>query len=312
MNKRFEGSITDIKPLLVGQAQDEEAQTGVTVILCGKNGAAMGVDVRGASPGTRETDLCLPENSAQCAHAVMLSGGSAFGLNAAAGIMDVLEKEGIGADVGVTRVPIVPAAVIFDLAAGRSDVRPDADMAREAVRNAGKEVLQGAYGAGCGATVGKLVYGSIPARGGVGTASMRLADGCTVAAIVVVNAGGDVFHPHTGERLACGHMSNGEAVSVEQNLFGEIPDLLRFMGLNTTIGVVATDAPLSKAECKRIATCGHDGLARTIRPVHTTMDGDTLFALATGTRAGQYSFVALCAAAAEVTARAVANAVYRE
>lgn len=311
MKERFSGSITDVRPLVVGQTCDEEARTGVTVVLCGEKGATVGVDVRGAAPGTRETDLCAPENTVQAAHAVMLTGGSAFGLNAAAGVMALLEERGIGVDVGVTRVPIVPAAVIFDLATGSSNVRPSAEMARKAAEEANTDVQQGPYGAGCGATVGKMIPGCVPMRSGIGSASIRLAEGFTVAALVVVNACGDVYHPHSGEILACGHLPDGTPMVVEQMLF-QTGETTQAAGQNTTIGIVATDAPLSKAECKRMATCGHDGLARTIRPVHTPMDGDTLFALATAAQEGPYNMTVLCAAAAEAVARATANAVYRE
>ncbi len=302
----YEGQITDVQGILVGQAQNDQAMTGVTVVLAGKEGATVGADVRGAAPGTRETDLCQPENTVDKAHAVVLSGGSAFGLASATGVMAYLEKEKIGVDMGVCHVPIVPAAVVFDLMVGDGHVRPDAAMGMEACKAASDNVQQGAYGAGTGATVGKLVPGVIPAHGGVGTASMKLPGGVTVGAIAVVNACGDVYDLN-GQPIGVGRLPDGTPMPVESVLYGMIPAGKE--GQNTTIGVVATDAVLTKAQAKRLATCAHDGLARTIRPVHTQMDGDTVFALATGKAEAEANLFQLCAAAAEVMARAVVNAV---
>jgi len=314
LKPRFEGSITEVHGIRVGQAEDRKAKTGVTVVLCGREGAVLGADVRGAAPGTRETDLARPGNAVECANAVVLAGGSAFGLAAATGVMEFLEQNEVGFDTGLCRVPIVPAAVLFDLAVGDPYTRPDAAMGLAACRGAAKHVDQGAYGAGCGATVGKLVPGSIPSAGGVGTASITLGCGVTVGAIAAVNACGDIYHPHTGKLLACGRLTDGTPVSCESLLFGSVPapEMLKFPkpGQNTTLVVIATDAPLTKAQSNRLATCAHDGLARTIRPVHTQMDGDTVFALATGRVDAEVNFVQLCAAAAEVTARAVVNALH--
>ncbi|MBR6571860.1 MAG: P1 family peptidase [Clostridia bacterium] len=302
----YEGKITDVKGILVGQAQNEQAMTGVTVVLAGADGATVGADVRGAAPGTRETDLCKPENTVDKAHAVVLSGGSAFGLASATGVMDFLEKQNVGVDMGVCHVPIVPAAVVFDLMVGDAHIRPDAAMGMEACENASADVQQGAVGAGTGATVGKMVPGCIPAHGGVGTAGITLPGGVTVGAIVVVNACGDVFDL-AGKLIGAGRLPDGTPVPVESVLCGAIPAGRE--GQNTTIGVVATDAVLTKAQAKRLATCAHDGLARTIRPVHTQMDGDTIFALGTGRVQTEVNQIQLCAAAAEVMARAVVNAV---
>jgi len=302
----YEGKITDVQGIRVGQAGNRQAMTGVTVVLAGQEGATVGADVRGAAPGTRETDLCRPENTVEKAHAVVLSGGSAYGLASAAGVMEYLEQENIGVDMGVCRVPIVPAAVVFDLMVGDAHVRPDAAMGMEACRAASDEVQQGAVGAGTGATVGKMVPGCIPARGGVGTAGIKLACGVTVGAIAVVNACGDVYDLN-GAPIGVGRLPNGTPVPVESVLYGAIPAGKE--GQNTTIGVVATDAVLTKAQAQRLATCAHDGLARTIRPVHTQMDGDTIFALATGKVEADVLPVQLCAAAAEAMARAVVNAV---
>ena len=306
MKPIYEGSITDVLGIRVGQAQNEEARTGVTVILADGEGATVAADVRGAAPGTRETDLCRPENTVEKANAVVLAGGSAFGLGAATGVMEYLEKQNIGVDMGVCHVPIVPAAVVFDLMNGSAHVRPDAAMGMAACEAASKQVEQGAVGAGTGATVGKMIPGAIPMQGGVGTASIRLAGGVTVGAIVVVNACGDVFDIRDGKPLGCGHLPDGTPVLCEQMITAALPDQA---GKNTTIGVVATDAKLTKAQAQRMATCAHDGYARAIRPVHTQMDGDTIFALATGEAEGTAHPVQLCAAAAEAMARAINNAI---
>ncbi|MBP3645613.1 MAG: P1 family peptidase [Clostridia bacterium] len=303
----FEGSITDVKGIRVGQAQNRQARTGVTVVLVDGEGAAVAADVRGAAPGTRETDLCRPENTVEKANAVVLAGGSAFGLAAATGVMEYLEEKNIGVDMGVCHVPIVPAAVVFDLMVGDAHVRPDAKMGREACENASKEVRQGMCGAGTGATVGKMIPGAIPQQGGVGTASIRLASGVTVGAIAVVNACGDVYDIRSGEPIGCGRLPDGTPVLCDMMITAALPDMQA--GKNTTIAVVATDAKLSKAEAQRMATCAHDGYARAIRPVHTQMDGDTIFALATGQAEHAAHPVQLCAAAAEVMARAINNAI---
>ena len=306
MKPIYEGSITDVLGIRVGQAQNQEARTGVTVVLADGEGATVAADVRGAAPGTRETDLCRPENTVEKANAVVLAGGSAFGLAAATGVMEYLEKQNIGVDMGVCHVPIVPAAVVFDLMNGSAHVRPDAAMGIAACEAASKLVEQGAVGAGTGATVGKMIPGAIPMQGGVGTASIRLAGGVTVGAIVVVNACGDVFDIRDGKPLGCGHLPDGTPVLCEQMITAALPDQA---GKNTTIGVVATDAKLTKAQAQRMATCAHDGYARAIRPVHTQMDGDTIFALATGEAEGTAHPVQLCAAAAEAMARAINNAI---
>ena len=243
---------------------------------------------------------------------IVLSGGSAFGLDAAGGVMRYLEQMECGMDMGVAHVPIVPAAVLYDLNVGDPHIRPDAAMGRAACMAAGKGMQQGKVGAGTGATVGKLVPGSVPQDSGIGSASITLPEGVTVGAVVAVNAVGDVYHPETGEVLGCAHMPDGTKVLAEGLLYGHapVPQQIRIPapGSNTTIGVVAVDCKLTKEQVNRLADVSHDGLARTIRPVHTQMDGDTLFALATGRTDAEVNFVKLCAAAAEVTARAIANA----
>ena len=311
----FEGSITNVHGIRVGQAENRAALTGVTVVLCGREGAVVGSDVRGAAPGTREIALTWSENTVERANALMLAGGSAYGLNAAAGVMRFLEEAGVGMDTGICKVPIVPGAVLFDLGVGDGRVRPDEAMGYEACRNAAKHVAQGAHGAGTGATVGKLVPSAMPAPGGTGTASITLANGVTVGAIACVNAVGDIYHPHTCKPLACGHLADGKPVLAESLLYGSQPiaELLKIpKPTNTTIAVVATDAALTKPQVNRLATCAHDGFARAIRPVHTQMDGDTAFALATGRVDADVNMVQLCAAAAEVMARAIANAAAME
>ena len=299
--------MTDVRGIRVGQAEDRAAKTGVTVVLCDGEGGVIGADVRGAAPGTREIALTRSENTVQRANAVLLAGGSAFGLDAASGVMRYLEEKGRGVDVGVARVPIVPAAVLFDLSVGRADVRPDAQMGYAACLAAGEAVSQGAFGAGAGATVGKLIPDTAPAPGGTGTASIRLACGVTVGAIVCVNACGDIYD---GDRLlACGHFPDGRPAPCREALYSA--SLLNPLqaGRNTTIAVIATDAVLTKPDCNRLATCAHDGYARAIQPVHTSMDGDTVFALATGAVKADVSPMLLCAAAADVMARAIVNAV---
>lgn len=309
----FPGDITKVHGIRVGQKENEQARTGVTVVLCRKEGAVGGVSVRGAAPGTRETDLLRPGNLVERAHAVVLAGGSAFGLEAASGVMRYLEQMGVGLDMGDSVIPIVPSAVLYDLGVGQAHIRPDAMMGRAACMAAAKGVVQGRVGAGAGATVGKLVPGAVPQDSGIGSASITLPEGVTVGAIVAVNAVGDVYDPRTGEMIGCAHMPDGSAISAEGMLWGHAPAPQQIRipapGSNTTIGVVAVDCKLTKEQTNRLADVAHDGLARTIRPVHTQMDGDTMFALATGRVDTEVNFVKLCAAAAEVTARAIVNAI---
>ena len=295
-------TLTAIADITVGHATDSTARTGCTVVLC-PAGATAGVDVRGAAPGTRETEALRPGRLVQKAHAVLLTGGSAFGLDAAGGVVQYLEEQNVGFPAGPVRVPIVPAAVIFDLGVGDAKVRPDKEMGYQACLNATDEpVVMGAIGAGTGATVGKAP-GVTSSPGGLGSACMRLDSGLVVAAIVVVNALGNVVHPRTGEILA-GGKENGDFVDITERLLNA--DLVQ--GTNTTIGVVATNATLSPAEVHRVAEMAHDGMARAIRPAHTMFDGDTLFALATGSHTGS-GVNAVGILAAEVVAEAIVNAV---
>jgi L-aminopeptidase/D-esterase-like protein len=269
--------ITDVPGVLVGHDTNLEAGTGCTVVLCAWP-AVGGVDVRGGAPGTRETDLLDPRCMVSEVHAVLLAGGSAFGLDAAAGVMRVLEERGMGFDTGVARVPIVPGAVLFDLTLGRSDVRPDAAAGMRAAQAAREgPVARGTVGAGTGATVGKLLGLANRTKGGIGSASATLPDGTTVGAIVAVNAGGDVYDPATGGVVAGARDPQGSGWWAGRD--AGMPHGPVWPGTNTTIGVVATSAPLTKAEANKLAQVAQDGLALAIRPAHTPFDGDTLFAL---------------------------------
>lgn len=303
-------AITDVAGLAVGHFTHPQRATGCTVVLC-PQGAVAGVAVRGGSPGTRETDLLRPEHTVERVHAVLLTGGSAFGLDAAGGVMRWLEAQGHGYPVGAVRVPIVPAAVIFDLWRGDASIRPDAAAGHAAcVAASTQPPAQGSVGAGAGATVGKLFGIERAMAGGIGTASVRTG-GITVAALVVVNATGDVIDPSDGT-LVAGTRKSASSLhllrSHEALLRGEIPERLRPGGA-TAIGVVATDALLDKAQCTALASMAHDGLARAILPAHTPFDGDTLFALATGST-GKSAHPALVGAlAVEAVARAVVSAV---
>ncbi len=299
----YSGSITDIAGLTVGHAQDTEGLTGVSVVLL-PNGAVYGADVRGGAPGTRETDIAAQARTVQKVNAVLLAGGSAFGLAAADGVMSFCERHGMGIKTEEAVVPVVPAAVIYDLGYGRGDVRPNAGMGYAACVNAGKKVPQGSIGAGIGATVGKLLGMQNCCKGGIGTASIRLRDGVTVGALVCVNAFGDVLDH--GEVIA-GAQQKGRFIGTADYMLANRVDPSVQMFKNTTIGVIATDAELSKDGAAKLSQVAHDGLARAIEPVHTSLDGDTMFGLSYGQRQGEIN--AICAAAAEVTRRAIVNAV---
>ena len=304
-------SIIDVAGIKVGHFTDTRRPTGCTVILC-EDGATGGVDVRGSAPGTRETDLLDPKNLVQQVHAVVLSGGSAFGLETATGVVRYLEERSIGYDVGVAKVPIVPAAILFDLTVGDAKIRPDAEAGYKACKAATTNPpAEGNVGAGAGATVGKMFGGKRAMKGGIGTASIKL-DGLTVGAIVAVNAVGDVVDPVTGKLIAGARTADGKKLqgAMAGILRGEtLPPMLG--GTNTTIGLVATDAKLDKAQAQKVAQMAHDGLARTINPAHTMFDGDTIFAVATGkTISTKPANVTLIGAlAAEAMAQAIVRAV---
>lgn len=311
------GSLTDVAGLSVGHAAKAGRDTGCTVVLC-PQGVTCGVAVRGGAPGTRETDLLRPENSVQQVHAVLLTGGSAFGLDAASGVMRWLDERGHGLPVGLARVPIVPAAVLFDLWRGDAKIRPDASTGYAACESASlAPPAQGKAGAGLGATVGKLFGIERSAPGGIGTASLRVG-ALTVGALVAVNAIGDVLDAN-GQVLAG---ARGESTGVDANgnadasgwaqttasiLAGAGPARV-MAGMATTIGVIATDALLTKAQATQLASLSHHGLARAVNPL-TPHDGDSFFALATGTSGLSGDLTVLGAMAAEAVSRAIRNAV---
>ncbi len=305
------GCITQVPGLLAGHWSSSQRPTGCSVVIA-PQGAVAAVDVRGAAPGTRETDLLAPGHLVDKVHAVMLGGGSAWGLDAASGVVRWLEQQGIGMDVGFGNpLPLVPAAVLFDLPVGDARIRPDADGGFAACAAAGNSLLAcGNVGAGAGATVGKLFGSDHAMKGGIGSASVQL-QGVTVGALVACNAVGDVLDPHTGQLLA------GARTAIDQLTLRDTQrallqgDAPRFAlpGANTTIGIIATDAALSRTELQRLTVAGHDGLARCIRPVHTMLDGDTLFALSTGQTSRQPDLITLSAMAAEAVQLAVLCAV---
>jgi L-aminopeptidase/D-esterase-like protein len=303
------GAITDVAGIEVGHHTDGRRPTGCTVVLA-RGGAVGGVDVRGAAPGTCETDLLAPDNAVESVHAIVLSGGSAFGLASVAGVSRWLEERGIGIRVGPATVPIVPAAILFDLWVGDPSIRPDAEAGYRACDAASSGPPgEGSVGAGAGATVGKLWGIGRAMKGGVGTASATV-DGITVGALVAVNAIGDVIDPATGRPIAGARSADGRSLigTTASILRGDLPPPL-VPGLATTIGCLATDAVLTKAQCRRLASSGHDGLARSIDPVHTMMDGNAMFALSTGASGRSAHMVVLGALAAAVTAAAVLRAV---
>jgi putative pantetheine hydrolase len=308
-------SLVDVPGLSVGHVtrREEGWLTGTTVVLAGADGAVAGVDVRGGGPGTRETDLLDPRNVVERVHAVVLTGGSAFGLAAADGVMATLEARGVGLEVwpGGPQVPIVPAAVVFDLGRGGEVAnRPDASFGADAVANATTTaVAEGCVGAGTGAVVGGL-------KGGVGSASQVLDDGTTVSALAVVNAVGSPVDRATGLLWADAHLRAEERSpapddAAAERLRAATSPRIPSIGAATSLVVVATDATLTKAQCAKTAGVAHDGLARAISPVHTMADGDTAFALATCARPSPDPVLlhVLLTVAADVTCRAVARAV---
>jgi len=302
--RALEAGLADIK---IGHWTDLKAATGCTVILCEK-GAVAGVDVRGASPGTRETDLCRPMNLVERVHAVLLSGGSAFGLNAAGGVMRYLEERGIGYVTPGGVVPIVPAAVLFDLAIGNPQVRPGPDEAYKACVNARSSwPEEGCAGAGTGALVGQLLGTSRATKSGLGVSIETLSGGVAVLAIVAVNALGDVIDPETGRVVAGVRNASGKGFQSVYKLMKAGVSVQSQAPGHTTIGAVITNARLSKEQANKVAQMAHDGLARTINPCHTMFDGDTLFALSCGETDADLTTVG--AAGAEAMSRAVIRAV---
>ena len=313
--------LTAVAGLEVGHFTDTRRPTGCTVVLA-RDGAVGGVDVRGASPGTRETELLAPINAIDKVHAITLAGGSAFGLDAASGVMRWLDERGIGATIAAPPgdsapppfvVPIVPAAILFDLWVGDARIRPDAAAGYAACQAATHDaVAEGNVGAGAGASVGKLFGIARAMKGGIGTASIEVG-GITVAALVAVNAIGDVVDPRTGRIVAGARSEDGRSLVGTMRALrrGELParlDPRHSAGTATTIAVVATDAALTKAEATKVAQMAHDGLARSINPVHTMTDGDTIFALATGERQGEPNVLLVGALAADVMSEAIVRA----
>ena len=311
-------AITDINGIKVGHETNETALTGCTVIIC-EEGAVGGVDQRGGAPGTRETDLLRPLHMVEKVHAILLGGGSAFGLDAASGVMQYLEERQIGFNTGVARVPIVPAAILFDLGIGDPSIRPDAAMGYRASQKASSELpAEGNFGAGTGCTVGKILGPGQSMKSGIGTASMEIGGGVIVGAIVAVNAFGDIIDTQTAKIISgaratkIGPVRLGDAgyfadtLTVMRSMIGRTA--LSFASrANTVIGVIATNAKLDKNEVNKIAQMAHNGLARTIRPAHTMFDGDTIFALATGKKNADVNIVG--AFAVEVIAEAVLRGV---
>lgn len=298
-------NILDVKGLKVGQVEDTQGLTGCTVVIC-EEGAVCGVDVRGAAPGTRETDLLDPINMIQKVHAVVLSGGSSFGLESTCGVSRYLEENNIGFDVGVTKVPIVVGAVLFDLAVGNPKCRPNIEMGYKACEVASEtELKQGNYGAGCGATVGKIKGIECAMKGGIGSHSVKLRNGLVVSALVAVNALGDVYE--NGNVIA-GVLDDSKAKVL--NTYEIMKNGVTKGGFNidnTTIGIVATNAKLTKAECKKVSQVAHNGYAKTIFPIHTPHDGDTIFTIATGEI--EIDMTLLSSIATEVVAKSVINAI---
>lgn len=300
-------SFNSIEGIRIGNAQNFDGQTGCTVLICEK-GAPAGVDVRGGSPGTRETDLLNPVNLVDRIHAVMLSGGSAFGLDAASGAMQYLEERNIGFDVGVTKVPIVCSAVLFDLKIGNYKIRPDKKMGYEACKDAELNIVKnGNVGAGTGATVGKISGIEHSMKGGLGVFAMQEGE-LKVGAVVAVNCLGDVVDPKNKNIIAGvlgddgKHFLNSEKIMLER-----YRDRKNLFSGNTTIGVVVTNAKFTKTEMNKIAQMTHDGYARTMNPAHSMFDGDTIFSMSTGDIEADMSVVGFLSA--NVMEKAILRAV---
>lgn len=297
---------TDIEGIKLGHKEDKEAATGCSVIICEK-GAISGVDVRGGSPATRETDLLNPVNMVQQIHAVVLSGGSAFGLDSCSGVMKYLEEQDIGFDVQVAKVPIVCGACLFDLVVGKPNVRPNLQMGYEAAKNANNiECPNGNIGAGCGATVGKYLGIDNCMKGGLGTYAVEIGN-LQVGAIVAVNCLGDVVDPDDGNKIVAGMIKDGKFLDTEKVMMNNYDDKTNLFSGNTTIGVVVTNGKFNKSEITKIASMSHNGYGRTMRPAHSIYDGDTIFAMSTGYVEADLSVVGMLAA--KVMSKAVINSV---
>lgn len=302
----YEGYITDVHGIKVGHSQNYDAMTGCTVIMCEK-GATGGVDVRGSAPGTRETDLFKADKTVDKIHAIVLSGGSAFGLDAAGGVMAYLESKDVGFDVGITKVPIVASAVIFDLMIGDYKIRPDHKMGYEASKSASEqENRQGNVGCGTGATVGKILGPKNVMKSGLGSASIRSGD-LVVSAMVIVNSFGDVYDHRDNKQIAGVYDYDHNQLLNTIAIMKETNSPLKFTGTNTTIGVIATNGIINKAQGNKIAQMGHNGFAKSINPIHTTNDGDTIFTLGTNMVAADVNLIGVLGQ--EVMSQAITNAI---
>jgi L-aminopeptidase/D-esterase-like protein len=312
-------AITDVPGILVGHSQNEQALTGCTVIIC-PEGTTGGVDQRGGAPGTRETDLLHPLHLVNHVDAILLGGGSAYGLDAASGVMQYLEEQGRGIDTGPAKVPIVPAAILFDLAIGDAHVRPDKAMGYQACLNATPSPpAQGNFGAGTGATVGKILGPAQAMKSGIGTASMEIGKGVVVAAIIAVNAFGDILSPEDGAIIAGARFLQKGPVKIGSGpVFADTMGIMKNMAgrailefaarQNTIIGAIATNAKLNKEEINKVAQMAHNGLAAVVRPAHSMLDGDTIFSLATNKKKADVNIVG--AYAAQVVTQAIINGVF--
>lgn len=296
--------ITDIPTIKVGHATHAKENTGCTVVLCG-NGAIAGVDIRGAAPGTRETELLRPGFMIRQIHGIVLTGGSAFGLRTADGVMRYLSEQGTGYDARGIRVPIVPAAVIFDLREGRDVSIPNAEMGYEACKNAAADFKEGMVGAGRGATIGKILGIKNCMKGGVGSSAIEIKGEIRVGALAVVNALGDVVDPANGKIVAGARTPDGSEFVDTLKYLMENPFPNKSPMSNTTLAVVATNASFTKEEINKVAQMAQNGISRTIRPVHTLHDGDIVFALSTGNVDADVNVVG------EVAAQMVSQAILR-
>jgi L-aminopeptidase/D-esterase-like protein len=303
-------TLTAVPGIKVGHFTYTERPTGCTVVLTG-NGATAGVDVRGAAPGTRETDLLNPVNTVDQVHAIVLAGGSAFGLDAASGVMQYLDERNIGFKVGQLNVPIVPAAILFDLGVGTNPrIRPTADCGYKAADAATTApVPEGNVGAGAGATIGKTGGSARAMKSGLGSAALTMPDGTIVAAIVAVNAVGDVIDPSTGKVVAGVRTPDGRGLADARTILRAGGPAAPTVGGNTTLGIIATNVALTKTQATKVAQMAHDGYARTISPAHTPSDGDTIFALATGAKTGPADVGRIGELAAEAMSDAILRAV---
>lgn len=293
----------EVKNVKIGQQQDNDALTGVTVIFF-EQGATASLDVRGSAPGSRETELLRPDKTVDKIDAIVLSGGSAFGLEAGCGVMRFLEEKGCGVKVGEINVPIVCQAILFDLMAGSSQIRPDMNMGKEACENLSDSFKLGNFGAGCGATVGKILGPENAMKSGIGHSKIKLKNGIIVEAIIAVNAIGDVFD-ETG--IIAGALNDDGKFADSTKIILDMESSEEFLNSNTTIGCVITNAKLDKSKCQKVAQTAHNGLAQSISPIHTSMDGDTIFAAATGEIEGNID--SICIAAQLAVKNAVISAV---